>query len=136
MRQIPLILSAAFAAYGLFPFKKGLNIDTSLPDQLIVIQKQCGCPCPNAAILEGHLKIPSDLNSKFQPQQLKQINLDMEDYSGLNHFEISLARLYVKGKVIGADTVLCEPTNCELTPRFRVEAWGLVDNVATVSTPY
>lgn len=130
MRLLLLTLSIAFAVYGLLPYHKATNINTKQPNQLIVHQQECGCPCPDAGIRKGQLQIPQDIASKYPTLNTTQINLDIEGFNEPYNYELGHARLFIKGKVVGADTILCEPTNCELAPRFQVNSWALVDTVA------
>jgi hypothetical protein len=134
MRLILLIISIVFAVYGLLPYHKATKIDTTKPNQLIINQQECGCPCPDAGVVEGQMKIPQDIASKYQTLNTKQLNLDIKGFNEPYNYELGHAKLFIKGKVVGADTILCEPTKCELAPRFQVDSWALVDNVATAWT--
>jgi len=134
MRLFLLILSVAFVAYGLLPYNKAKNVDTTKSNQLIVEQQECGCPCPDAAVLKGNLDIPPDITTKYPSLNLRQINLDISDFNEPYNFETGHAKLFITGKVVGADTILCEPANCEIAPRFQVEKWALVDSVARAWT--
>jgi hypothetical protein len=134
MRLILLAFSIAFVVYGLLPYNKATNIDTTMPNQLVVNQQECGCPCPEAGIIEGRLNIPQELASKYKNIHTSQLNLDIEDFNEPYNYELGQAKLFIKGKVVGADTILCDPTNCEIAPRFRVDSWRLVETVATAWT--
>ena len=130
MRYFLLLLSLMFATYGLLPYKKASNIDTRKPNQLIIDQQECGCPCPDALVVKGELQIPPNLLIVSPALQTSQINLEIDNFNEQYNFDLGHARLFVSGKVIGADTLMCEPTKCELAPRFKVESWGLVEYVA------
>jgi hypothetical protein len=134
MRYLLLICSIAFAVYGMLPFRKATNVDTSIPNQLIVEQQECGCPCPNAVILKGQLNIPPEIALKYQPIHTTQINLDIEDFNQAYNLNLGMPNLFVKGKVTGIDTILCEPANCELAARFKVESWACTGYVARAWT--
>jgi len=134
MRLILLTLSIAFAVCGLLPYHKATNIDTTKPNQLVIHQQECGCPCPDAGVVEGQMQIPQDIASKYQTLNTTQLNLDIKGFNEPYNYELGRAKLFIKGKVVGADTILCEPTNCELAPRFQVDSWALVDTVATAWT--
>ena len=134
MRILFLILSIAFTVYGLLPYRKATNIDTTKPNQLVINQQECGCPCPDAGIVKGQFQIPQDITLKYQTLNTTQLNLDIKGFNVPYNHELGQAKLFIKGKVIGADTILCEPTNCELAPRFKVDSWALVDNVARAWT--
>ena len=134
MRLLLLTLSIAFAVYGLLPYNKTTDIDTTKPNQLVIRQQECGCPCPDAEVIEGRLQIPTDISSKYQTLNTSQLNLDIKDFNDPYNYELGQANLFIKGKVVGVDTVLCEPTNCELAPRFQVDSWALVDSVARAWT--
>ena len=134
MRILLLTLSIAFAIYGLFPYHRAFNIDSTKPNHLVVIPQECGCPCPNAGIVKGRLQIPHEIRSKCQTLDTTQINLDIKDFNEPYNFELGQAKLYIKGKVIGVDTILCDETGCELAPRFQVDSWALADTVVNVWT--
>jgi hypothetical protein len=134
MRLLLLTLSISFAIYGLLPYRKATNIDTTKPNQLIIHQQECGCPCPDAAVIKGQLQIPQDIASKYQTLNTTQLNLDIKNFNEPYNYELGQAKLFIKGKVVGADTILCEPTNCELAPRFQVDSWALVDTVSRAWT--
>ena len=134
MKLLPWTLSACFVFFGLVPYNKAFNIDTTKPNQLIVRNQECGCPCPNGVILLGHLKMSDSILSKYQSFDTTQLNIDIENLGDAFNAEIMQSRFYVKGNVVGADTILCAPTNCELTPHFKVESWALVDTVARAWT--
>jgi hypothetical protein len=134
MRLILLTLSIAFTVYGLLPYRKATNIDTTKPNQLVIHQQECGCPCPDAGVIEGQMIIPQNIASKYQTLNTTQLNLDIKGFNELYNYEIGQAKLFIKGEVVGADTILCEPTSCELAPRFQVNSWALVDTVATAWT--
>jgi hypothetical protein len=80
------------------------------------------------------MKMPRDIASKYQTLNTTQLNLDIKNFNEPYNYELGQAKLFIKGKVVGADTILCEPANCELTPRFQVDSWALVDTVATAWT--
>lgn len=130
MRLLFLGLSIVFAVYGLLPYKKAKNIDTSKPNQLVISQQECGCPCPDATIIKGQLSIPPDIISKYGTLHTTELNMDINNFNEPYNYELGGAKLFIKGKVVGADTILCDPNNCELAPRFQVDSWGLVDSVA------
>ncbi len=134
MKNLFLILSIFFSVYGLLPYHKATNIDTTKPNQLVINRQECGCPCPDAEVIKGQLQIPNDIALKYQTLTTTQLNLDIKSFNEPYNYELGHAKLYIKGKVIGADTILCEPTNCELAPRFQVDSWALVDNVANAWT--
>ena len=125
-----LLLSIGFAVYGLLPYKKAHSIDTTKPNQLIISQQVCGCPCPNAIIDKGELEIPYYISSKFKQLPKTQINLEIKDFYEPYNYELAQARLFIRGKVVGVDTIFCNPASCELAPRFLVEDWTLVDSVS------
>lgn len=134
MRILFLILSITFAVYGLLPYHKATNIDTTKPNQLIINQQECGCPCPDAGVMKGQLQFPQDIAIQYPTLHTTQLNLDIKDFNEPYNYELGQAKLFIKGKVVGADTILCEPTNCELAPRFQVDSWALVDTVARAWT--
>ena len=134
MKLLSWTLSAGFALFGLLPYNKAYNIDTTKPNQLIVRNQECGCPCPNGVILNGRLKIADSILSKYPSFDTSQLNLDIENLGDTYNVEIMQSRIFVKGNVVGADTILCDPTNCEVTPHFKVESWALVDTVVRAWT--
>jgi hypothetical protein len=129
-KKTPLWLSIAFVLYGLLPFNKTWNIDTSQPNQIIIRHQSCGCPCPNAIIVKGQLKIPDSILKKYQPPKSAEINFVTKDLNEAYGLEVFSTNWLLKGKVVEMDTLLCEPTGCILIPRFEVEAWSLINYVA------
>lgn len=130
MRLLLLTLSIAFAVYGLLPYNKVKNIDTSKPNQLVIDQQECGCPCPDASVIKGKLIIPPDVASKYPELRTTELNIDIKNFNEPYNYELGHAKLFIKGKVVGADTILCDPAKCELAPLFQVDSWALVDTVA------
>ena len=130
MRLLLLTLSIAFAIYGLLPYRKAKNIDTTKPNHLVISQQVCGCPCPDASVIKGQLSISPDVVSKYPTLHTTELNMDIKNFNEPYNYELGHAKLFIEGEVIGADTILCEPTNCELVPLFRVDSWALVDTVA------
>ena len=130
MRLLLLTLSIAFATYGFLPYRKAKDIDTTKPNQLVISQQVCGCPCPDASVIKGQLSIPPDIFSKYPALHTTELNMDIKNFNEPYNYELGHAKLFIKGEVVGADTILCEPTNCELAPLFRVDSWALVDTVA------
>jgi len=130
MRLLLLTLSIAFTVYGFLPYNKVKNIDTSKPNQLVINQQECGCPCPDASVIKGQLSIPPDVASKYPALHTNELNIEIKNFNEPYNYELGHAKLFIKGKVVGADTILCDPTNCEFAPLFQVESWALVDKVA------
>ena len=134
MRLLFLTLSIVFAVYGSLPYHKAKNIDTSKPNQLVISQQECGCPCPHAAVIKGQLNIPPDIVSKYGVLHKTELNLDIDNFNKPYNYELGHVKLFIKGKVVGADTILCDPNNCELVPLFQVDSWALIDTVARAWT--
>ena len=134
MRLSAWLISILFIAFGLSPYHKAKNVDTSKPNQLIIDLQQCGCPCPDASVIKGQIQIPSEIAIKYTALDTKQINLDIKEFNEPYNYELGHARLFITGKVVGLHTILCEPTNCELAPHFQVDSWGLINSVARAWT--
>lgn len=78
------------------------------------------------------MQVPSDIALRYLTIATTQLNLEMESFDELPNYELGDAKLYIKGNVIGVDTILCEPTRCEVAPCFHVDSWALVGNVANL----
>ena len=131
MKPVFLILSVVFVVHGFLPYKKTTTMDTSRPNQIVIDQQECGCPCPDAMIISGQLQIPDEISNKYKNLSTTEINLQIKSFNDPYNYELGHAKLFVTGDVVGADTILCDPTNCLLAPRFKVGSWSLVDTVAT-----
>lgn len=122
-----------FVGYGLLPVSLRLLIDeVSKPNTLLIERQVCGCPCAEGVIIKGQLQFSESIKSKypnlteneneitlteFPPfDNLTNYNAMTFDFANNNTFKVS-------GHVIGVDTILCDPTNCEIVPKFQVSDW-------------
>ncbi|MDX2047883.1 MAG: hypothetical protein SFU87_13920 [Chitinophagaceae bacterium] len=129
MKLLLFVASLLFVAIGFLPYKQAWVTDTSSPDHLIVDPQECGCPCPDAAIVKGHLYIPEDSLKKYPAILKNEVNLEIPGFNDHSSYELIHAKLYVKGVITGFDTVLCTPDNCEMVPEFLVSSWAVVDYI-------
>lgn len=86
--------------------------------------------CPDASVIKGRLIIPPDVASRYPALRTTELNIDIKNVNEPYNYELGHAKLFIRGKVVGADTILCDPTNCELVPLFQVDSWALVHTFA------
>jgi hypothetical protein len=95
------------------------------PNTLLVRHQECGCPCPSAFIKEGLLVVPDNVQNTYTDINKKEINLVGEDPFEPYEPELAMQDIMISGKVVGVDTVLCDPSNCQVVPVFKVEKWSV-----------
>lgn len=88
---------------------------------LKVTPQVCGCPCPNALIEEGKLVIPIEFNIKHLNIYNTELNIVnssiLTRFSNIGEYHV----LYVRGEIVGFDTIACSERSCELAYRFRID---------------
>ena len=104
-----------------FPWKKP---DFSNPNHLLIHHQECGCPCADASIKKGELLVPDEIRRKYQGLYLKEINLAGRNPFDPYEFELAHKDIYIEGKVVGVDTIACDPSGCEIVPVFEVNSWS------------
>jgi len=126
------IISALILGYGLLPVTLpdySNNFDN--PNTLLVGRQECGCPCAEGFIKKGHLKFTENIKKQFPTlsENDKEITLvNFSPYNNINNRNFDFANsntFKVIGQVIGVDTILCDPSNCEVVPKFWVSSWKL-----------
>lgn len=95
-------------------------------NDLVISSKSCGCPCPTAKVENGQLNIPEIFLNQYPNIYKKQLNLKGNTPYKPFNYEIWLAKIKIKGKVVSIDT----ETICEFAPKFNVDNWTLVSYVA------
>jgi hypothetical protein len=138
-----IILGLALG-YGLLPVTfPEITTNFENPNVLIIERQECGCPCPEGVIKKGTLIFSNDIREKFPDLSERSHEITLTNFPPFN--EISNERpetfsfangntFKVEGYTVGADTILCQPGNCELVPRFKVERWGLTSYYARFNT--
>ena len=125
--KLLLFLPFIICGYGFLPvtFRFG---KTALKDSntLLIRHQECGCPCPNAFVKEGQLIIPDNIQKAYANIHQREINLTGIDPFEPYEPELAMQDIIVSGKVVGVDTVLCDPSNCEVVPVFKVDKWSAV----------
>ena len=122
----------AFLGFGLLP----VTIPNSqLPDKenaLLINRQECGCPCAEAVIVGGKLNIDSTIIKNYptiQTTSMTVVNFPpFENITNDNYatFEFANGNSFrIHGKVIGIDTIYCDPPNCEIVPLFEVDDWTI-----------
>lgn len=118
------ILIICIIIYGLLPISTSIFSNSLSSSTFKVERQECGCPCPNARIIDGAFVIPEEWTNQYP--QLKspthEINLSFKakHKSIENFWLINSEVLIVSGNMIGVDTILCNPEFCELTPLVNV----------------
>jgi len=120
-----LITAIGICIYGFLPVSFAFNpMDIKKPNNLLVSQQDCGCPCANAIIINGRISIPVYIINKYPNISQKEINLTGEDPFNTSDFDLSHQAIIITGKVIGVDTISCDPTNYEVVLKFEVDKWA------------
>ncbi|MEM6806027.1 MAG: hypothetical protein AAF696_31810 [Bacteroidota bacterium] len=127
-----LVLLSLALAYVPYPFSS-IGVSKKAGD-LIITGQACGCPCPQARVLEGALNIHDSILHQNPEIYRTQMNLAGNTPFEPFVYEIAVSRLLVQGEVIGIDTILCTRTGCELAPIFRVDSWETLDYVPIIHT--
>ena len=121
--------------YGLLPVTipdKTNNFNK--PNVLLIDRQECGCPCAEGIIRRGKLQISQEIKNKFPELDDNQIEITLVDFPPYDDISNDNPQTFdfanynsfkVTGQVIGVDTILCDPQNCEVVPKFRVTNWAL-----------
>ena len=121
--------------YGLLPVTlSDYSNNFNNPNILLIERQECGCPCAEGFIKKGHLKFSDEIKKQFPT--LSEVNnqitlIDFQPFDDITNKKsetLSFANensFKVSGQTIGVDTILCEPTNCEIVPKFKVNDWAL-----------
>ena len=129
------ILFGLVLGYGILPVTfPEINTNFESPNVLIIERQECGCPCPEAFILKGTLHFSNEIRAKFPDLSERSHEITVINFPPYN--EISNERpetfsfanentFRILGHTVGVDTVLCQPEDCLLVPRFKVESWAL-----------
>ncbi|MEX0811352.1 MAG: hypothetical protein WD048_03980 [Chitinophagales bacterium] len=113
------------ALYGFTPAT--INSLWTRPNKtdLIITGQECGCPCPEARVLKGAIEIPENILDKHPNIHEYELTLTGNSPFEPYNYEIGHSEILIEGKVIGIDTILCSPTDCEVVPKFEVKKWTL-----------
>jgi hypothetical protein len=124
------ILILFFIAYGLLPISMTFTtFDFSEPNTLEIVYQQCGCPCAEALIIKGELQFSECIRQKFpdlqeNKKEITLTNLPLFKSITAGKYTILTDNTFkVTGQVIGVDTIFCDPSNCEIIPKFQVSKW-------------
>lgn len=127
-----LVLLSLALAFVPYPFSSiGVNKEEG---DLVITGQACGCPCPQARVLEGALNIPDTILHQNPEIYRKQMNLEGNTPFEPFFYEIAISRILVEGEVVGVDTILCTRTGCELAPIFRIDSWETLDYIPIIHT--
>ncbi len=120
------IISLAFLIVVLFPYRPGILLSKSR--YLLVRPQECGCECPDMLILKGNVVIPKSLAKKCSNIHTWEINLTKESLkSGI---DLSLnCDYYIKGHVVGLDTIECDRNGCEMAPVYNIDKYYTAEYV-------
>ena len=122
--KLLLIIPFLICGYGFLPVSFHYNRkNLKNPNTIIIRHQECGCPCPNAYLKEGQLIIPNDILNTFRNIDKKEINLSGKDPFEPYDPELAGQDIMITGKVVGVDTSLCTPSDCEIVPIFKVDKW-------------
>jgi len=75
---------------------------------------------------KGTLIISPNISTLYQNISKEEIDLVGNDPFATTDPGLELAShdMIIKGMVIGVDTMECDPTNCQIVPKFKVESWS------------
>ena len=137
-RKYIWIILLSILLYGVLPIKIPNYFDDfalfEKPNILLVSRQECGCPCAEGVILKGTLEYSEKIKKQFptlspNSQEITIVNFSpFDDITNENYQTFDFANnnnFKIDGEVIGVDTILCNPENCEIVPKFRVENWSL-----------
>lgn len=118
-----------FLGFGFLPEKiPDYSDNYNQTNNLLVERQECGCPCANAVIVKGEIQLSDSLKRAFpelNEKEISLINFSAFDNVAENYNFIFDNKFKVTGKVIGIDTIFCQPSNCEVVPKFKVDSWTL-----------
>ena len=139
MDKYLIIAILAIIGYGFLPISIPKYGNQTSENELRIERQECGCPCPNSRIVGGELEISEEWIKK-NPQLIdnkSEINI----ISNSNHKRIEWfwelqgeTSYFVEGEIIGIDTILCNPENCEIAPRFEIKKIRLNSYVCLLYT--
>lgn len=125
MKKYLIITTIIIIAYGWLPISFPRVTNTLNTNELTITIQQCGCSCPNAGIIEGELNIGEEWLKQYPQLEnyTRQINTtaNLETHDPIKLWELTGETDYfIKGRIVGVDTIFCEPNACELAARFEV----------------
>ncbi len=122
--RISLLISIVLLAILFFPVKFPSTFSKPDTNEAIIHFQECGCPCPDARIIEGTFSVPDSLTEKFKRNVFSEIYLTNDDAID---YEISQFDIKIKGTIVGANPDFCDSSGCYYTPIVRIDSWELSD---------
>ena len=129
------IFLALFLVYGILPLTiPDYSEDYSQANTLLIERQECGCPCAEGVILKGQVGLSDEMKRKYPTlvETGTEITLvDFDPFDNITNEDVTTFdfangnEFKVVGKVVGVDTILCDPSNCEVVPKFEVKKWSL-----------
>lgn len=96
-------------------------------DEAIIRFQECGCPCPDAFVIDGQFTVPDSLTGKLKRKDFVEIYLTND--SDIT-FEDSQHNIKIKGKISGADPDFCDGNDCYYLPIVRIDSWEIAEYVS------
>ncbi|MCW8897922.1 MAG: hypothetical protein OQJ96_01030 [Flavobacteriales bacterium] len=121
--------------FGLLPVTiPDLSDNFKNPNVLLINRQECGCPCAEGVIKKGKLIISQEILDKYPKLRDNHFEITLTNFSPYNDISNDKPETFdfanfnsfkVTGQVIGVDTILCNPNNYEIVPKFQVTDWKL-----------
>jgi hypothetical protein len=122
--RLSLLISFVLIAILFIPVKLPSTFSKPDKNEAIIHYQECGCPCPDARIIEGNFLVPDSLTGKFKRNDFSEIYLTND--SDID-FEVSQFDIRIKGTIVGANPDFCDSSGCYYTPIVRIDSWELSD---------
>lgn len=125
--RLSLIISFVLIAILFIPVKFPSTFSKLDNNEAIIHFQECGCPCPDARIIEGQFTIPDSLTEKFKRKDFIEIYLTNDDAID---YEVSQYDIRIKGTVVGANPEECDSNGCYYVPIVRLDSWEISEYVS------
>jgi hypothetical protein len=129
------IILTLILGYGLLPVTLPDYSDNYSQSNILLIDRQeCGCPCAEGVIRKGQLKFSPSIKQLYPTLNENGREITIIDFPPYNDITMEKPETFdfangntfkVTGQVVGVDTILCDPTSCEIVPKFKVDSWTL-----------
>jgi len=129
------IILTLILGYGLMPVTLPYYSDNyAQPNTLLIDRQECGCPCAEGVIKKGQLKFSESIMHLYPTLNENGGEITLIDFPPYDDITMEKPETFdfangntfrVTGQVVGVDTILCDPTNCEIVPKFKVDSWTL-----------
>lgn len=123
------VISFTFLLYGALPITLETLWHTKNNEDIIITGQQCGCPCPQARLINGNLNIPDSIKNLYP--NIYQNEFDLIGNSPLEefNFDIYQSEIIIFGNITGVNKSICFDNKHDITPEFKVQDWILINYV-------